>query len=63
MDLQIPYGKDEKLNVNLPDNEMITTSFWLTIGQRLFLELGFNRQQAVDAVNGINDIVITPFRA
>jgi DEAD/DEAH box helicase domain-containing protein len=41
-------------DVTLPDNEMITTSYWFTIEQDIFHELNLNRQQAVDAVYGIS---------
>ncbi len=41
-------------DVVLPDNEMITTSYWFTMNQDLFDALGFNRQQAVDAVYGVS---------
>jgi len=43
----IGYG-----DVTLPDNEMITTSYWFTIEQDIFLNLNLSRQQAVDAVYG-----------
>lgn len=41
-------------DVNLPDNEMITTSYWFTLESSIFESLGFNREQAVDAVYGLS---------
>ena len=41
-------------DVNLPDNEMITTSYWFTLKSSIFESLGFNREQAVDAVYGVS---------
>jgi len=45
----VGYGE-----VNLPDNEMITTSYWFTLESGVFEALGFNREQAVDAVYGVS---------
>jgi DEAD/DEAH box helicase domain-containing protein len=40
--------------VHLPDMQMHTTSFWLTIPDPLLRELGIARAQAVDALRGVN---------
>ena len=40
--------------VFLPDMQMHTTSFWLTVPDALLVELGIARARAVDALRGIN---------